>query len=157
MSVQFFLSNSFDFSVENDFQRERDTLNLCVLGFFFSRCVTIFMSINPKPLKVGNRPDLLLCRRRATYRWKALDKGYNFASNLITIRGLHKKLCALKVARVLVVAISGLPLGSPGTNKPFGCDPREEAHSILYKGWWCLPPSPGCGESSESRVAYALS
>jgi hypothetical protein len=35
MSAQFFLSTSLDFSVENDFQRERETLNLCVLGVFF--------------------------------------------------------------------------------------------------------------------------
>jgi hypothetical protein len=27
------------------------------------------------PLKVGNRPDFLACRQRATYRWKALKKG----------------------------------------------------------------------------------
>jgi hypothetical protein len=32
-----------------------------------------------RPLKVGNRPDFLLCKRRATYRWKALDEGNNFA------------------------------------------------------------------------------
>ncbi len=31
------------------------------------------------------------------------------------IRGLHKKLCALKVVEVLVARISGLPLGSPET------------------------------------------
>jgi hypothetical protein len=43
-----------------------------------------------------------------TYRWKALDEGYNFASDFITIEGLHKKLCTLKVAKVLAIAISGL-------------------------------------------------
>jgi hypothetical protein len=50
---------------------------------------------------------------QATYRWKALDKGYNFSSNFITIGGLHTKLCALKVTKVLVVIISGLSLGVP--------------------------------------------
>jgi hypothetical protein len=44
MSAQFFLSTSLDYSAKNDFQRERETLNLCVLRFFFFRCVTIFMS-----------------------------------------------------------------------------------------------------------------
>jgi hypothetical protein len=58
-----------------------------------------------RPLKVGNRPNFLKWRQHATYRWKALDKGYNFAWNLIRIRGLHKKLCALKVARVPVVGV----------------------------------------------------
>jgi hypothetical protein len=28
---------------------------------------------------------------------------------------------------------------------------------ILYGGRWWLPPSPGCGESSESKVARGLS
>jgi hypothetical protein len=32
-----------------------------------------------RPLKVGNRPNLLGYRQRATYRWKALNEGYNFA------------------------------------------------------------------------------
>jgi hypothetical protein len=59
-----------------------------------------------RPLKVGNRPNFLVCRQRVTYRWKALDKEYNFASDLIAIRGLHKKLCALKVAGVLAIVIS---------------------------------------------------
>ncbi len=84
-----------------------------------------------RPLKVENRPDFLGCRWRATYRWKALDKGYNFVSNLVAIRGLHKKLCALKVAGVPIHGISGLPLGNPGTKWPFGCGPRGVAQSIL--------------------------
>jgi hypothetical protein len=62
------------------------------------------------PLEVGNRSNSLVCRWRATYCWKALDEGYNFAPYLIVIGGVHKKLCAFKVARVLVVAISGLLL-----------------------------------------------
>ncbi len=39
-----------------------------------------------RPLKVGNWFDFLACKQCATYRWKALDKGYNFASNFIAIR-----------------------------------------------------------------------
>jgi hypothetical protein len=74
-----------------------------------------YWQFDSRPLKVGNRPDFLACKQRATYRWKVLDKGYNFASDLIAIEGLHKKLCALKIAGVLVVGISRLPLGSPGT------------------------------------------
>jgi hypothetical protein len=37
--------------------------------------------------------------------------------------------------------------------RPFGCGPCGRAQSILYGGRWWLPPSPGRGESSESRVA----
>jgi hypothetical protein len=39
----------------------------------------------------------------------------------------------------------------------FGCSPREELQRILYGGMWWLPPSPGRGESSESKVAHGLS
>jgi hypothetical protein len=38
---------------------------------------------------------------------------------------------------------------------PFGCGPRGELWSILYGGRWWLPPSPGCGESCESKLAVA--
>jgi hypothetical protein len=41
--------------------------------------------------------------------------------------------------------------------KLFGCGYRGEAQSILYGGRWWLPPSPGHGESSESRIARGLS
>jgi hypothetical protein len=53
-----------------------------------------------RPQKVGNRPDLLSCRARATYHWKALDESYNFASDRIAIRGLLAKLWGSKVAGV---------------------------------------------------------
>jgi len=56
-----------------------------------------------------------VCKWRATYHWKALNEGYNFALNLISIAGLHAKLWAPKVAGILVVRILGLPFGSLGT------------------------------------------
>ncbi len=46
---------------------------------------------------------------------------------------MHKKLCALKVARVLVVVISRLPLGSPGTKSHLDVAPVERC-KIYYKG-----------------------
>ncbi len=86
-----------------------------------------------RPLKVGNRPDLLVYKWHGTYYWNALEKGYNFASDLIMIRGPHKKLCAFKVARVLVVAVSGLPLGSPGTKSHLDVAPVERCR-VYYMG-----------------------
>jgi len=50
-----------------------------------------------------------------TYCWKVLDKGYNVSLNIISIEGLNTKLWGPKVAKVVVVGILGLPLGSPGT------------------------------------------
>jgi len=51
----------------------------------------------------------------ATYPWKYLEEGYNFALNLTLIRGLHTKLWAPKVAKVSTLGILGLPFMSPGT------------------------------------------
>jgi len=84
-----------------------------------------------RPQKVGNWPDLLSCRERATYRWKALDDSCNFALDHTSIEGLFAKLWGSKVAGVPVGGISGLPLGSPGREKPFGCRLRGQPQSIL--------------------------
>jgi hypothetical protein len=81
--------------------------------------------------KVEYQPDLLICRGCATYRWKALDKSYNFALNRISIRGLIAKLWGSKVAGVPTGAISRLPLGSLGREKPFRCKLLGQPHSIL--------------------------
>jgi hypothetical protein len=109
-----------------------------------------------QPPKVENRPDPGVCRWSATYHLKTLDKGYNFAWDLITIGGLHMELCVLKVARVLVVRISRLPFGSLGTKSHLDVA-LVESYRIYYGGRWWLPSSPGCGESCESIVARGLS
>jgi len=51
----------------------------------------------------------------------------------------------------------GTPPWESRDKKPFGCGCRGEAQRILHGGRWWLPPSPGRGESSESRVARGLS
>jgi hypothetical protein len=55
------------------------------------------------------------CRWNATCRWKALEENYKFALNLISIKGLSKKLCPSKVTGVQIRTISGFLLGSPET------------------------------------------
>jgi hypothetical protein len=45
-----------------------------------------------QPLKVGNRFDPDACRWSVTNHWKALDESYKFASDLIPIGRLSKKL-----------------------------------------------------------------
>jgi len=44
-----------------------------------------------------------VCRWHATYRWKALNKGYNFALDLILIRGLHTKLWVSEVVGIPIL------------------------------------------------------
>jgi hypothetical protein len=86
-----------------------------------------------QPLKVKNRPDSLAWRWRATYHWKDLNKGYNFALDLISIKGLHAKLWGCKVVGVPTLTISGLPLGSPGAKCHLDVG-LVERHRVYYKG-----------------------
>jgi hypothetical protein len=51
----------------------------------------------------------------------------------------------------------GTPLWESRDKVPFGCSLRGQMQRILYGGRWWLPPSPGRGESSESKVARGLS
>ncbi len=90
-------------------------------------------NFDSRPLKVKNHPDFLMCRWHAIYCWKALNKGYNFALDFILIRGLHAKLWAPKVIKVLVVRILGLPFGSIKTKWHLGASPMAK-HKVYYKG-----------------------
>jgi len=90
-------------------------------------------SFDSRPLKVRNRPDFLACRWRATYYWKALDEGYNFALDLISIEGLHTKLWGPKVTGVPTLGISRLPFGSPGTKCHLDVG-LVKRHRVYYKG-----------------------
>jgi hypothetical protein len=94
-------------------------------------------------LKVKNHLDFLVCRWHATYIWKDLDEGYNFALNLTSIEGLHIKLWASKVIGVPSVEISGLPFRNdiwvlvpwPGTKYTI----REKVvASPKSRLWWVL-------------------
>jgi hypothetical protein len=86
-----------------------------------------------QPLKVKNQPDFLMCRWRAKYSWKALNKGYNFASDLISIEGLHTKLWGPKVTEMLTLVILGFPFGSPRTKCHLNVS-FVEGHIVYYKG-----------------------
>jgi hypothetical protein len=65
------------------------------------------------------------------------------------------KLCALKVAKVPTMGISGLTLGSPGTKSHSDVAPVER-HIGYYK--WeggGFPPSSGRDESCEFKLPMA--
>jgi hypothetical protein len=95
-----------------------------------------------RPLKVKNFLDFLACRWRAKYFWKALNEGYNFALNLISIGGAHTKLWAPKVTRVPTLGISGLLFGSPKTKWHLGVGPVTR-HRVYYKGKVVASPKFG--------------
>jgi len=95
-----------------------------------------------QPLKIKNRPNLLVCKWRATYHWKALNKGHNFASDNISIWGMHAKLWAPKVADV------------PGQNAIWMWASWRGTEYTIGGRWW-LPPSSSHGESCESELHVA--
>jgi len=51
----------------------------------------------------------------------------------------------------------GTPPWESREKVPFGCGSRGVTQKILYGGRWWPPPSPGRGESSESKVTRGLS
>jgi len=75
----------------------------------------------------------LAFRWRATYCYKALDEGFNFSSEFISIRGLHAKLWAPKVARIPVVRISRHSFGGPRIKCHLDVG-LVERHIVYYKG-----------------------
>jgi len=82
-----------------------------------------------RPKKVENRPDLLVCRWRVTYHWKALNEGYNFAFDRISIRGLLAKLWGLQSCKNPNLG----NFGSPGTKSHLDVSPVERCR-VYYKG-----------------------
>ncbi len=86
-----------------------------------------------RPRKVENRLVFLACKWHATYHWKVVDEGYNFASNLISNQRFARKVMGLQSCENPNLAISGLPLGSSGTNCHLDVGPVER-HRVYYKG-----------------------
>jgi len=74
-----------------------------------------------------------VCKWRAIYCWKALDEGYNFALNLISIKGLNTKLQASKFVKFPILGVSGLLLESPKTKRHLGVGPMAR-NKVYYKG-----------------------
>jgi hypothetical protein len=78
-------------------------VNTCKgLGLFN---VDIFFLIHP----------IIVLKWHATYCCKALNKGYNFVTYLISIGGLCTKLWAPKIAGDPILGISKLLIGNPET------------------------------------------
>jgi len=87
-----------------------------------------------RPLKGGNRylPDLRM--ESAMHRWKELDEGYNFGSDLVAIRSRSREIWAPKVPGLHLGQFRdnfGTPTWESREFVPFGCSPRNVAQSIL--------------------------
>jgi hypothetical protein len=89
--------------------------------------------------KVKNLLNFLMFWWRGTYYWKAFDEGYKFALDLTSIGNLHTKLWASKVAKDLILGISGLSFGSPKTKWHLSVGPVVK-HKEYNKGeGGCFP------------------
>jgi hypothetical protein len=86
-----------------------------------------------RPLKVNNHPDLVACRWRAAYHWKALDEGYNFSLDLTSIKCLHKSYGPSKSRKSPFWKFRDSQLGSLKTKLHLGVG-HVAMHKKYYKG-----------------------
>jgi hypothetical protein len=116
-----------------------------------------------RPQRVGNRPLLDLRIESAICRWKDLDEGYKFGSDLVAIRPGSRELWPPKVPglhsgqfRDNFGTISGLQLGSPEKKSHLdvvsaGC--RREYYREYGGG---ILPSPGRGVSCGPKCLWLV-
>jgi hypothetical protein len=99
-----------------------------------------------QPLKVWNRFEILAFRWHATYFWKALNKGYNFSFNPISIKGLQE-IMASKLAKISVSRFWRYLTWESHEKFYFGAEPvvnhrsyyKRESGGFLKSGpWWIL-------------------
>jgi len=80
-----------------------------------------------RPLKVGNRPEILGCRRRATYRLESSRWELQLC--------FRPHFDPRSARKVMGLQSPGSParrdFGTPGREKPFGCGPRGALQRIL--------------------------
>jgi hypothetical protein len=112
-----------------------------------------------RPQKVGNRPLPDLRIESAIRRWKDLDEGYKFGSDLVTIRPGSREWWPPKVPGLHLGQFRdnfGTPTWESREKEPFGCSPQNVAQRILYGGRWWLPPSPGHGVSCGPKCPWLV-
>jgi len=112
-----------------------------------------------RPLKVGSRPLPDLRMESATTRWKDLDEGYNFGSDLVTIRPESRELWAPKVPGLHLGQFRdnfGTPTWESWEKEPFGCSLSGASQRILYGGRWWLPPNSGRGVSCGPKCPWLV-
>jgi hypothetical protein len=83
-----------------------------------------------RPLKVRNQPLSNLRIESARCRWKDLDQGYNYGSDLVAIRLCSRELWAPKVPGLQRGQFRdnfGTPTWESREKEPSGCSPRNVA------------------------------
>jgi hypothetical protein len=104
-------------------------------------------------LKVGNQPNLDACDTLLESSRRELQFFFKPHPN----RRFQQRVIVPQSGRSPKHGSFRTPLWESWDKKPFECRCRRKTQIILYGGRWWLPPSPGRGESCESRVARGLS
>jgi len=134
-----------------------DHLDICRPSYGQKKGRESNWQLDSQPLKVGNRPLPNLRIKSATRRWKYLDEGYNFSSDLVAIRLCSRELWVPKVPGLQPGQFRdnfGIPTWESREKEPFGCSLGGALQRIIYGGRWWLPPSPGRGESCVSKCPW---
>jgi hypothetical protein len=84
-----------------------------------------------RPLKVGNRPLPDVRFGSATWRWKDLDEGYNFGSDLVAIQLCCRELWRFKVPGVPPGQFRDSISGVPGICAIWMWSPRRAAENTI--------------------------
>jgi len=111
-----------------------------------------------RPLKVRNRPLPDLRIESAIRRWKDLDEGYKFGSDLVAIRPGSRELWAPKVPGLHPGQFRdnfGTPTWESREKKPFGCSLEGASQIILYGGKVVASPESGLWCVLWSKVPVA--
>jgi hypothetical protein len=115
-----------------------------------------------RPLKLGNRclPDIR--SERATWRWKDLDEGYNFGSDLVAIQVDSRELWRFKVPGVHFGSLENLCHLDVGVVERCRVYYREYGGGMLPRSEpWCVswsklpvacPNTQGCFEMWTNHV-----
>jgi hypothetical protein len=108
-----------------------------------------------RPLKVDNQPDPDICRWNATWSWKSSQRELQDCFKPHPNRRSEKEVMDAQSLGSANRDSFGTPLWESQEKVSFGCSLSGELQIILYGGRWWLPPSPSCGESSESKLHVA--
>ncbi len=99
-------------------------LDICSPSYGQKKGRELNWQFDSRPLKVGNQPLPNLRIESAIRRWKELDKGYKFGSDLVAIRPRNRELWAPKVLGLHPGQFRdnfGTPTWESWEKEPFGC------------------------------------
>jgi hypothetical protein len=128
-------------------------LDICTTSYGQKKGQESNWSFDSWLVKIGNRPNLGVCRWNANIVEKLLRR----ATSLLCTSSQSEVWAGsyeFPKSRESKPGQFRDSLGVPD-KKPFGCTCRGQMQRVLYGGSWWLPPSPGRGEPSESVLPVA--